>query len=269
MDYSKWDNIDSDDSSGDEGGESKSKSKTTSSRTLVNPSPSSSSSQPTLQVQKQPQQQQQQQQQQQAVDMAKLSPEQQQQVLAQDQALAQQQQQQQQGDAKGADGKKKEESKKRKQFKHGGQVIYEWEQDLDEVCIFIYPPPGVTAKILDVKIQVDRLSIGVMGNPPFIHERFPFLVDTDASLWTFDDEDNELQIQLQKAELGKLWPSALEGHGELSETEKQQVQKEILLERFSRENPGFDFSNAEVSGQAPDARTFMGGLDRNKIGMPS
>jgi hypothetical protein len=38
-----------------------------------------------------------------------------------------------------------------------------------------------------------------------------------------------------------------------------QVQKRILLERFQEENPGFDFSGAEVNGTVPDPRTFMGG----------
>jgi hypothetical protein len=28
---------------------------------------------------------------------------------------------------------------------------------------------------------------------------------------------------------------------------------------------GFDFSNAEVTGTAPDPRTFLGGVDYNKI----
>jgi hypothetical protein len=33
-----------------------------------------------------------------------------------------------------------------------------------------------------------------------------------------------------------------------------------LLERFQQENPGFDFSQATMNGQVPDARTFMGGI---------
>jgi hypothetical protein len=33
-----------------------------------------------------------------------------------------------------------------------------------------------------------------------------------------------------------------------------------MLERFTEENPGFDFSNAEFNGNVPDARNFMGGV---------
>jgi len=34
----------------------------------------------------------------------------------------------------------------------------------------------------------------------------------------------------------------------------------LMLERFTAENPGFDFSNAEFNGTVPDARQFMGGV---------
>ena len=36
--------------------------------------------------------------------------------------------------------------------------------------------------------------------------------------------------------------------------------KKLLLERFGSENPGFDFSGADVNGMVPDAKTFMGGM---------
>ena len=34
-----------------------------------------------------------------------------------------------------------------------------------------------------------------------------------------------------------------------------------MLERFQEENPGFDFSNAQFNGQAPNPRDFMGGVN--------
>ena len=40
---------------------------------------------------------------------------------------------------------------------------------------------------------------------------------------------------------------------------KEEVKKQLLLERFGEENPGFDFSGAKVNKQIPDARTFMDG----------
>jgi len=34
--------------------------------------------------------------------------------------------------------------------------------------MYISPPPGVTAKMLDCKITASRLTLGIKGNPPFI-----------------------------------------------------------------------------------------------------
>jgi len=41
------------------------------------------------------------------------------------------------------------------------------------------------------------------------------------------------------------------------------VKKNILLERFQQENPGFDFSGADVNGMVPDPDKFMGGVSYN------
>ena len=38
---------------------------------------------------------------------------------------------------------------KRLEYKHEGRTIYEWHQSLEEVHVFIAPPPGVTAKMID------------------------------------------------------------------------------------------------------------------------
>ena len=60
---------------------------------------------------------------------------------------------------------------KRLQYKYEGQTIYEWYQTLEEVHVFIQPPPGVTAKMIDCKITASRLTLGIKGNPPFIDVR--------------------------------------------------------------------------------------------------
>ncbi len=42
---------------------------------------------------------------------------------------------------------------------------------------------------------------------------------------------------------------------------KEKMTQALMLERFGEENPGFDFRDAEFNGQAPDPRTFMGGIN--------
>lgn len=73
-------------------------------------------------------------------------------------------------------------------------------------------------------------------------------------------EDGELHIQLCKLKKAETWNAACQGHEALDPLTQQEVQKNILLERFQEENPGFDFSQASMSGQTPDPRTFMGGV---------
>ncbi len=49
------------------------------------------------------------------------------------------------------------------------QTVYEWDQTLDEVNMYIKPPPGITARALDIEITVKHLRIGIKGNPPFLN----------------------------------------------------------------------------------------------------
>uniref|UniRef100_A0A7S1F8Y5 CS domain-containing protein n=1 Tax=Noctiluca scintillans TaxID=2966 RepID=A0A7S1F8Y5_NOCSC len=146
----------------------------------------------------------------------------------------------------------------RQQFLYDGRVVYEWEQCLDEVHIFIQPPPGVTKYDLDIKITPRHLAIGLKGNPPFLNEDTWGVVETAASFWMI--EDGELHIQFQKAHKAEMWSAALKGHGQLDMFSEQEVNKKLMLERFQEEHPGFDFTSAQFSGMAPNARTFMGGV---------
>lgn len=55
-------------------------------------------------------------------------------------------------------------------FEYEGRTVYEWDQSLDEVNIYIMPPDGVTAAILAISIQPTHLKVGLRGAPPFIDE---------------------------------------------------------------------------------------------------
>ena len=143
-------------------------------------------------------------------------------------------------------------------FQHNGQTVYEWDQTLDEVNIWIKPPPGVLAQHLDIEITCTKLRIGIKENPPFLNESLGGEVIVKESFWSM--QDGELTINLQKMRKAETWPTALRGHGQLDPLAKQEDQKRLMLERFGEENPGFDFSGAEFNGQIPDARNFMGGV---------
>lgn len=57
---------------------------------------------------------------------------------------------------------------KRHQYLHQGRVIYEWNQSLEEVNLYIEVPLGVSAKQLEVQVTATQLRIGLKGNPPYL-----------------------------------------------------------------------------------------------------
>lgn len=173
-------------------------------------------------------------------------------------------------------------------FEHGGRTIYEWEQSLSEVNIFIEPPPDIPSKMFDIVITHRHLRVGVKGAPPFIDEDTGGPVIPDDSLWTLID--GELNINLQKMNKAEAWDCALMGQAgsSVDAFTKEETRKKLMLERFQEEvdlsmcikeifivcltklcfsfvrftiqHPGFDFSGADFNGQVPDARNFMGGV---------
>ncbi|EWM30280.1 CS-like domain protein [Nannochloropsis gaditana] len=150
----------------------------------------------------------------------------------------------------------------RLKFEYDGRTIYEWEQTLEDVSIFVTPPSGVKASMLRCTIASSHLTLGLKeAGHPFIDEATGGSVKAAESFWTL--EDGELHVLLQKAKKGEVWPSALAGRGSLDPVTSESVRKQLMLERFQEENPGFDFSNAEFNGAVPDPETFLGGVKYN------
>ena len=130
----------------------------------------------------------------------------------------------------------------RQQFKHGEQVVYEWEQNLDTVEIHITPPewmlpknlemmkkqmkPGQKIPKFEIKIQSKHIKIGIEGNPAFIDEDLEKPCDASESFWMI--EDDELHILLQKAVRAEVWACALKGHGQINAMVQEETQKKIL-----------------------------------------
>mmetsp|Transcript_7152 Transcript_7152/g.15778 ORF Transcript_7152/g.15778 Transcript_7152/m.15778 type:complete len:158 (+) Transcript_7152:169-642(+) len=148
--------------------------------------------------------------------------------------------------------------KRRLTYQHQGRTIYEWEQSLEDITIYIVPPPGVTAKMIDCKITAKTMTLGLKGNPPFLNETFEQPVNSGDSYWTI--EDGALTISLTKGSKGRTWEAVFEGHTKVDPFTLSECKKSMMLERFQEENPGFDFSGASFNGQVPDPKTFMGGV---------
>jgi len=128
---------------------------------------------------------------------------------------------------------------KRLAYTHQGRTIYEWEQTLEELHVYIRPPPGVTAKMVSCTIRPGEMTLGIKGNPPFLSERFESGVNSDESMcvlapprpclerragsadpqlaaarpsrrWCM--EDGELHIILTKVSRGVPWSAVFQGH---------------------------------------------------------
>ncbi|XP_010262850.1 PREDICTED: nudC domain-containing protein 2 isoform X1 [Nelumbo nucifera] len=150
---------------------------------------------------------------------------------------------------------------KRHSFVQGGQKVFEWDQTLEEVNIYITLPPNVPTKLFYCKIQSKHVEVGIKGNSPYLNHDLTGPVKTDSSFWTL--EDDIMHITLQKRDKGQTWSSPISGQGQLDPYSADLEQKRLMLQRFQEENPGFDFSQAQFTGNCPDPRTFMGGIRSN------
>lgn len=56
----------------------------------------------------------------------------------------------------------------RHQFVHEGRTVYEWDQTLAEVNMYVEVPPGVRAKDMFCDIEQRHIKFGLKGNPPFL-----------------------------------------------------------------------------------------------------
>ena len=177
-------------------------------------------------------------------------------------------------------------------FEYSGQKVYEWEQSLEEVTIYIDAPPNLpkdnAGQYAVVNILPTGLQVGLRGSDRyFIDERTFDKVKVKESSWYIDD--GVITIVLAKVFRGQTWEGVLRGHldnnnnnnaatkgndgngksGSSVKNEsidpltKQEMQRTMMLERFQEENPGFDFRDAKFNGEVPDPQTFMGGVGYN------
>ncbi len=123
-------------------------------------------------------------------------------------------------------------------------------------------PEGVTGKQLDILIRPTRVSVGVRDTPPYLDKQLTEVVKAEESVWTFDPETRELHIQLCKAEEARVWECVFVGQRQEQQSgDPEGDKKRLMLERFQRDHPGFDFSGAEFTGNVPDPRTFYPGRE--------
>ncbi|CAD6212018.1 unnamed protein product [Miscanthus lutarioriparius] len=73
---------------------------------------------------------------------------------------------------------------KRHTFVHNGQKVFEWDQTLEEVNMYIELPKGVPTKLFRCTIKASHVEVGICGNPPYLNHDLTHPVKTDSSFWT-------------------------------------------------------------------------------------
>lgn len=158
---------------------------------------------------------------------------------------------------------KQGKEKGRYKFEYQGRTIYEWEQSLEEVNIYLEPPPGLPRHMIVIEISHKHLKVGIKGHDQvYLDEDTWGPVKPEESIWTL--VDGEININLQKMNKAETWEAALLGRdgASVDASTKEEIRKKMMLDRFQEEHPGFDFSGADFNGMVPEAREFMGGVKR-------
>uniref|UniRef100_A0A3Q3IMZ2 CS domain-containing protein n=1 Tax=Monopterus albus TaxID=43700 RepID=A0A3Q3IMZ2_MONAL len=108
---------------------------------------------------------------------------------------------------------------------------------------------GEAWKQLFFQEHVGVVMVAILHGKEIIKGKLFDTTVSDEATWTLEDKCL-IRIILMKTnrEAGNCWSSLLEGDYCANAWVQDQMQRKLTLERFQRENPGFDFSGAEISG---------------------
>ncbi|XP_063674054.1 nudC domain-containing protein 2-like [Bolinopsis microptera] len=127
-----------------------------------------------------------------------------------------------------------------------------WYQTIEDITAEILVPLTTKGRDIKIKILPSSLSCSVNGKEVLSGKLFASIV-CDESTWTLEDhEDNCRIIRIFLVKGNKTpqscWTSLLQDKYPADMDTLDKMQKKILQERYQSENPGFDFSQAEVTG---------------------
>lgn len=123
-----------------------------------------------------------------------------------------------------------------------------WWQTMEEVYVEVDVPMGTKSKQVKCVIKPKSLTVAVNGKT-LIEGEVTNTVKASDSVWTLED-NKLLRVCLLKVHTtaDHCWGSLLKGQYEADPHTLDEMQKKLTLQRYQFENPGFDFSNADISG---------------------
>ncbi|XP_077618419.1 nudC domain-containing protein 2 isoform X1 [Crocuta crocuta] len=133
----------------------------------------------------------------------------------------------------------------------------QWYQTLEEVFIEVQVPPGTRAQDIQCGLQSRHVALAVGGREILKGKLFDSTI-ADEGTWTLEDRKMvRIVLTKTKRDAANCWTSLLESEYAADPWVQDQMQRKLTLERFQKENPGFDFSGAEISGNYSKALALL------------
>ncbi|KAF9114940.1 hypothetical protein BGX27_009370 [Mortierella sp. AM989] len=109
---------------------------------------------------------------------------------------------------------------RKKEQEEQAALPYKWRQTLVDVDVSIQVPKGTKSKDLYVDIKKKSLKVGLKGQEAIIDGTLLKEIKVDDSTWTLDNQQ-EINIHLEKFKGTEWWKCVIEGHPELDTTKIQ------------------------------------------------
>mmetsp|Transcript_77574 Transcript_77574/g.95065 ORF Transcript_77574/g.95065 Transcript_77574/m.95065 type:complete len:260 (+) Transcript_77574:32-811(+) len=157
---------------------------------------------------------------------------------------------------------------RREKFLYCGRKVFEWEQTLQEITIWIMVPQHIKAKDINCIFDKKHLYICQKGKfKPFCDAELAYQVSVSDCTWYFDNEDgkNTMVISMTKLNMSQNWLRIFQRQKPINPLQAEKTKKSMMLERFARENPNFDFSSATFDGHCPEPGNFLDGINTDNF----
>ena len=136
-----------------------------------------------------------------------------------------------------------------------------WYQTMEDVTAVLEVPLSTKGKNVNIKILPNKLTCFVNETSIFSSKLFASII-CDESTWTIEDEDGLKIVRIFLVKSNKTakdcWSSLFIDDCKADFVTLDTMKKRMLQERYHTENPGFDFSQAEVTGNYQDGGPDLG-----------
>ncbi|CAH8653078.1 unnamed protein product [Schistosoma margrebowiei] len=127
-------------------------------------------------------------------------------------------------------------------FEWGG-----WWQTIQEVFIEIPFRQIVDVKQIVCKITNSTITCGFVGQQPLVSGNLFSLIKASESTWSLH-EKKHMVMCLIKASPGTCWYSLMTDNWKANPLVLDEMERNLTIQRLQIENPGMDFSSADISG---------------------